>query len=145
MDTKPQNINLGFGLAREEKLASIRLLKQYKNVFAWNYDDHKTYDTSIIQHTIPIIADEKPVQQKLRKIHSNLESQIKSELNKLLKAKIIFPIRHSRWVSNLVPVRKKNGDIQICIDFRNLNKAYQKDNFPLLPMEQILQAIADQN
>eukprot|EP00253_Pinus_taeda_P027329 PITA_27329 len=42
----------------------------------------------------------------------------------------------------MVPVRKKNGDIRICIDFRNLNKARQKDNFPLPPMEQILQAVA---
>lgn len=42
----------------------------------------------------------------------------------------------------MVPVRKKSGDIRICIDFRNLNKAYLKDNFPLPPMEQILQAVA---
>ena len=91
-DTKPQNINLGLGLAPEEKLAYIRLLRQYKSVFAWNYDELKTYDTSIIQHTIPMIDDEKPIQQKLRKIHPNLENQIKSELNKLLKAKIIFPV-----------------------------------------------------
>jgi len=41
----------------------------------------------------------------------------------------------------MVLVRKKNGDVRICIDFRNLNKACQKDNFPLHPMEQILQAI----
>eukprot|EP00253_Pinus_taeda_P013364 PITA_13364 len=88
-----------------------------------------------------MIDNEKPVQQKLRKIHPNLENQIKIELNKLLKAKIIFPVRHSKWVSNMVPVRKKNGDIRICIDFRNLNKACQKDNFPLPPMEQILQAV----
>lgn len=89
-----------------------------------------------------MISNEKPVQQKLRKIYPNLEIQIKSELNRLLRANIIFPIRHSRWVSNLVLVRKKNGDIRICIDFRNLNKACQKDNFPLPPMEQILQSIA---
>lgn len=43
---------------------------------------------------------------------------------------------------NLVPVKNKNGDIRICIDFRNLNKACQKDNFPLPPMEQILQSVA---
>lgn len=89
-----------------------------------------------------MISDEKPIQQKLRKIHPNLESQIKAELNKLLKDKIIFPVRHSKWVSNLVPVRKKNGDIRICIDIRNLNKACQKDNFPLPTMEKILQSVA---
>lgn len=86
-------------------------------------------------------SNENPVQHKLRKIHPNLESQIKSELNKLLKAKIIFPIRHSKWVSNMVPVKKKSHDIRICIDFRNLNRACQKDNFPLPNMEKILQSV----
>lgn len=89
-----------------------------------------------------MIDNEKPVQQKLRKIQPNLENQIKTELNKLLKAKIIFPVRHSKWVSNMVPVRKKNKDITICIHFRNLNKACQKDTFCLPPMEQILQEVA---
>lgn len=46
-------------------------------------------------------------------------------------------------VSNLVPIRKKNGDIRICIDFRNLNKACEKDNFPLVTMEKILQSVVD--
>lgn len=42
----------------------------------------------------------------------------------------------------MVHIRKKNRDIRIYIDFQNLNKASRKDNFPLPPMEQILQAIA---
>ena len=58
-----------------------------------------------------MIYNDNPVQHKLRKIHPNLESQIKYELSKLLKARIIFTIRHSKWVSNLVPVKKKNRDI----------------------------------
>lgn len=33
-DIKPQNINLGLGLAPEERLAYVRLLKQYKSVFS---------------------------------------------------------------------------------------------------------------
>ena len=132
---KPQNINLGLGLRYEERISFIKLFKKYKDIFAWDYLDLKTYDTSIIQHTIPMISDDKPIQQELRKIHPNLEIQIKSELNKMLKDKIIFLVRHSNWVSNMVLVRKKNGDIRICIDFRNLNKACQKDNFPLPTME----------
>ena len=51
--------------------------KKYKNVFAWNYDNLRMFDTSIVKHTIPMISDEKPVQQKLRKIHPNHKSQIK--------------------------------------------------------------------
>ena len=61
-DLKPQNINLGLELELDEKLAFIGYLKRYKDVFAWNYEDLKTYDTSIIKHTIPMIFDEKPIQ-----------------------------------------------------------------------------------
>ena len=139
---KLQNVNLGLGLSSEERIWFIRLLKTYKGVYSWDYADLKTYDTFVIQHTIPMASNKKLVQQKLHKIHPNLESRIKSELNKLLKAKIIFPVRHSKWVSNMVPARKNKGDIRICIDFRNVNKACQKDNFPLPTMEQILQSVA---
>lgn len=88
-----------------------------------------------------MLSKQNPVQQKLRKIHPNLESQIKAELNKLFKVKIIFHVRHSNWVSNMVPIRKKNGNIRICIDFRNLNKARKKDNFPLATMEKTLHSV----
>lgn len=66
------------------------MLTKYKDVLAWSYEDLKTFDTSIIQHTIPMISNDKTVQQNLRKIHSNLENQIQTKLNKLLKAKSIF-------------------------------------------------------
>lgn len=61
-EDKPHNINLGLRLTSEEIFAFIILLNKYKNVFAWNYDDLKTYDTSIIQHAIPMIFEENPVQ-----------------------------------------------------------------------------------
>lgn len=136
-DHKPQNIKLGLGISTDKRYDFNDLFKIYKDVFAWNYDDLKTYESSIIQHTIPMLPNVKPIQQKLRKIDPNLEAYINTKLNKILKAKIILPVRHSTWVSNLVPVRNKNGDIRICIEFRNLKKACGKDNFSLAPMEQI--------
>ena len=74
-------------------------------------------------------------------MHPKLEPLIQSEVKKLLDAKIIFKVRHSEWVSNLVPVRKKSEEIRLCVDFRNLNHASDKDNYPILPMEQILQMV----
>ena len=64
------------------------------------------------------------------------------ELNKLIESKITFPIKHTSWVSNLVPVRKKNGEIRLCVDFYDLNRASLKDRHPLPSMEQILQVIS---
>ena len=99
------------------------------------------YDKNIIQHTIPIKPDQKPFRQKLRRINPKLLPSIEKEVNKLYKAGIIVPIRFSDWISNLVPVRKKTGEIRLCIDFRNLNKASLKDNYPLPKMDHILQRV----
>ena len=54
---------------------------------------------------------------------------------------MLFRSIFSKWLAKLVPVRKKSGEIRICIDFRNLNTASLKDNYPLPNMDQILQNI----
>jgi hypothetical protein len=138
----PKNVNLGKTVSKEDKKSYLKLFKEYQDVFAWSYRELKTYDTHIIQHTIPLKSGVKPFQQKLRKYHPSLEPLMYQELKKLLDAKIIFQVRHSAWVANLVPVRKKYGEIRLCVDFRNLNRASEKDNYPVPPMEQLLQTIS---
>jgi ribonuclease HI len=138
----PQCINLGVGCSEQEKTTFIKLFKEFKDVFAWTYDDLKTLDPNIIQHVIPMKPKTQPFQQKLRKMHPKLEPIVKKELNKLLNAKIIFLVRHTQWVSNLVPVRKKSGEIRLCVNFQNLNRVSDKDNYPVPPMEQILQQVS---
>ena len=60
----------------------------------------------------------------------------------LLKAKIIIPLRYSKWIANLVVVRKINREIRLCVDFRNLNKCSKKYNYPLPKMEHLLQRVS---
>jgi hypothetical protein len=129
-------------VSKEDKKAYLKLFKEYQDVFAWSYQELKTYDTHIIQHTIPLKYGIKPFQQNLRKYHPSLEPLMYQELKKLLDAKIIFQVRHFAWVANLVHVRKKSGEIHLCVDFRNLNRASKKDNYPVPPMEQLLQIVS---
>jgi hypothetical protein len=119
----------------------VKLLKEFPDVFAWSYDDLKVYDTSIIQHVIPIKEDHKPFKQKLRRINPLLLPLIEKEVKKLFEAKIIVSLRFSKWVANLVLVKKKSGEIRLCVDFRNLNKVSLKDNYPLPKMDHILQKV----
>ena len=63
-------------------------------------------------------------------------------MQKLLAAGFIKPIQHLRWLSNIVPVNKKNGQIRCCVDFRNLNKACSKDEFPLTNMDLLIDSAA---
>lgn len=43
----------------------------------------------------------------------------------------IRPINYPEWISNLVLVRKSDGNIRIWTDFKDINKACPKDDFPL--------------
>jgi len=137
----PKVIKISKSLPIDIKKKYIHLMKGYSNVFAWTYNDLKVYDPSIIQHTIPIKEDQLPFKQKLRRMNPMLLPLIDKEVKKLFDAKIIVSLRFSKWVANLVPVRKKNGEICLCVDFKNLNRVSLKDNYPLPKMDHILQKV----
>jgi len=48
-----------------------------------------------------------------------------------LQARFIAPVEIIDWFSPMVLVKKKNGKLQLCVDYRQLNKHTQKDHFPL--------------
>ena len=121
------------------------LLRQFKEVFTWSYDELRTYDTTVIDHKIPLKPGVKPFRQKLRQINPILLHVVKREVKKLLEEKIIVPLIYFDWVANLVPVRKKSGEIRLCIDFRNLNKSSLKDNYLLPKMDHVLERVVGAN
>ena len=71
-------------LPAKEKQGYVNLMKKYTDVFAWSYEDLKEYDTSIIQHTIPIKPGEKPFRKKLRRINPKLVPIIEKEVKNCL-------------------------------------------------------------
>ena len=77
-----------------------------------------------------------------RIFHTKIEGQIVKEVQKLLVAGFIKPIQHLCCLSNIVPIKKKNGQIRCSVDFRNLNKTYRKDEFPLPNMDLLLDSAA---
>jgi hypothetical protein len=140
--SQPKLINLYYELTVHQKSKYCSVLKEFSDVFSWKYSDLKTYDPDIIQHKIPLEKYTIPFKKKLRPINPLLLPVIKREIKKLLDAKIIIPLRYSKWIANLVIVRKKNGEVRLCVDFRNLNKCSKKDNYPLLKMEHLLRSIS---
>ena len=75
-ESKPKMIKLSKALPQQENEKYISLFKEFHYVFAWSYEDLKSYDTSIIQHQIPIKEDQNPFKQKLRRINLVLMSLI---------------------------------------------------------------------
>jgi ribonuclease HI len=142
---EPRIVKISKYLPPEMKGKYADLLQQYKDVFAWSYDELRTYDTTVIEHKIPLKPGVKPFRQKLRQINPILLPVVEKEVKKILDAKIIVPLRYSDWVANLVPVRKKSGEIRLCVDFRNLNKSSLKDNYPLPKMDHVLEKVVGEN
>ena len=95
-------------------------------------------DPSIVVHEIKTYPTAKHVRKKLRQVHPQKAAAIKAEIEKLLKAGFIYPIPLTEWVSNVVLVNKNKGTIRVCIDFRDLNKACPKEDFPTPHIDQII-------
>jgi hypothetical protein len=68
---------------------------------------------------------------------------IKAEVEKILQLGVIYPIPLTKWVSNIIPVAKKQGTIHVCVDYRDLNKACPKDNYPTPFINQIIDNCAE--
>ncbi|KAK1629370.1 hypothetical protein QYE76_003685 [Lolium multiflorum] len=73
----------------------------------------------------------RPFQQRARQMKAEVLEEVKKEIKKMLDAGFIRPCRYAEWISNVVPVEKKDGRWRVAIDFRNLNSATPKDEYPM--------------
>jgi hypothetical protein len=84
--------------------SSWNCCKNFVMFLSWSYEDIRGFDPNIIQHSIPIKEGENPVRKKQRHVNPALKATIRKEVEKILNAHIIFPVKYFEWVSNLVPV-----------------------------------------
>ena len=75
-------VHIGNTLTSFEKDALVTLLKEFKEVFAWLYEDMPEIDTYIVQHCIPTNLTMKPVKSKLRRMKPEWTFKIKEEVEK---------------------------------------------------------------
>ncbi|XP_045809918.1 uncharacterized protein LOC123904281 [Trifolium pratense] len=120
----------------------VELLKEFKDCFAWDYNEMPGLDRNLVEHRLPIRPDKKPVKQSPRRFAPEILSKIKEEIERLLRSKFIRTARYVEWLANIVPVIKKNGSLRICIDFRDLNNATPKDEYSMPVAEMLIDSAA---
>ena len=133
-DENSRLIKIGLTLNEKEKKDLQELLMEFQEVFAWSYEDMPRIDPEIAQHHIDTHDHMVPVKQNLRRMRIECLLKIKEEVTKKLKVGFmgfIKLIHQAEWTTNVIPVPKKVGKVRKCMDFRDLNKACQKDDFPL--------------
>jgi len=86
--------------------------------------------THLVEHKIET-DDSKPVRQALRRHPVAYLPLIDEYVQGMQDSGIIEPRIGSEWVSNIMLVRKKDGALRYCIDYRGLNAVTTKANYPL--------------
>ena len=124
-------------LTLEEGEGYLKLLVEYKDVFAWTYKEMLGLNPNIALHHLTVKKGVCPVKQAQRRFRPELIPQIEIEVNKLIEAGFIREVQYPEWIANIVPIKKKNGQIRVCVDFCDLNNACPKDDFSL-PITEVM-------
>lgn len=113
------------------------LLQQYASVFPSHEGDLGC--TNLISHDIPLL-DDVPVRQRYRRLPPSEYEVVKEHINQLLESQVIRE-SSSPYGSPIVLVKKKDGSLRMCVDYRQLNNKTRKDAFPLPRIEESLDAL----
>jgi len=128
------SVKLGEPEARELR----ELLGEYQDVFA--KEDLDLGHFTAIQHKIDT-GDARPTKQRMRHTPLVFVAEEEANLKKMLQAKVIQP-SVSEWASVPVLVRKRDGSVRWCVDYRPLNAVTVKDVFPLPLAEECTNTLA---
>ncbi|XP_071926061.1 uncharacterized protein [Coffea arabica] len=112
--TEVKKIKISVHLNKGQRKEMIKFLTMFQDVFAWSYDDMPGISTDIVVHRLPTDPNFLPIKQKPRKFKPDMSLKIKEQIEKQLNARIIM----------------KSEEVRVCVDYRDLNKASPKDDFP---------------
>ncbi|KAL3679659.1 hypothetical protein R1sor_022615 [Riccia sorocarpa] len=135
-------LKISKALQQEELQQFGELFLEYQDIFAWSIEDMPGIPRHFGEHRIDLIEGAVPVRQRQYRMNPKYSLMVKDEIDKYLKAGIIYPVLSSEWVSPMVVVPKKNGKIRVCQDFRKLNAVTKKDHHPLPFIDQVLDQVS---
>lgn len=125
---------LGPGLDTQQQDEMLKVLKEFPDTLS-----KEPGKTKLIEHHIHTTSD-RPIRQQPYRLPKAYQEEVEAELQAMEEAGIIEPSR-SEWAFPIVVVRKKSGDIRICIDYRKLNKVTQGDAYPMPRIDDILDSL----
>lgn len=124
-------------LSPEQEQQGKALLQKYQHVFSQGDGDLGC--TSLVEHEVHL-TDDIPIRQRYRRLPPSQYDQVKIHIQELLSSGIVRP-SSSPYASPIVVVKKKDGSIRLCVDYRLLNAKTRKDAYPLPRIEESLDAL----
>lgn len=127
------------GLSSVEVKAVHELLQRHKGVFSQG--DNDLGRTHMTRHQIDT-GTAKPIRMHPRRVPLHLQQEVADHIKQMLDNDIIRP-SCSPWAAPVVPVRKKDGSLRFCVDYRKLNEVTVKDAYPLPRIDDALDSLAN--
>ncbi|XP_071902705.1 uncharacterized protein [Coffea arabica] len=141
-DRPEHTVKVGTCLGELVRSSLESLLEEYTEIFAWSADDMPGIPTELAVHRLHVDPNVRPVKQKKRNFAPERNEVVKSEVGKLLEAKIVKEVYYPTWLANPVLVKKEVKAWRMCVDFTDLNKACPNDCYPLPRIDQLMDSTA---
>lgn len=113
------------------------ILQDYEDVFSEELGEFKDYEYEIM-----VDKDVPPKAQRQRPVPAMIESKLKAEIERMLKEDVIEEATGTSWISPVHIVYKGNGELRICVDLREVNKAVIRERFPIPRIQDILRQLS---
>ena len=127
------------GVSTEEYQQVLSFLEQYHDVFSLTESDRG--ETDLVEMSIET-GDATPRKQAARRLPFAVRQEVTRQLQNMQEQKIILPST-SPWASPIVLVRKKDGSLRFCVDYRTLNAVTKPDRFPLPRIDDMLDELGN--
>ncbi len=116
-DVEPQMVKTNAQLEIGKVLEVEQIFKEFKDVFAWTYKDLKGIPLELTQHIIELDTTIPLAHQARYRLNPNYATIVKQNIDKLLVDGFIEYVKEITWLSSIVVVPKKNGQLKIYINF----------------------------
>ena len=110
---------------------------EHHNIFSLDQNEIGCTDTA--EHVIELL-DTEPFKERFRRIAPPLVEEVREHIQEMLDGGVICPSQFP-WCNAVVLVRKKDGGLRFCIDFRRLNSWTKKDAYPLPRMQETMESM----
>ena len=115
----------------------IEVLNKYRHLFAFKMSDLTL--AKGVEHEIELTTDI-PIKRPPYRVSHKEREVIENQIKEMLDSQVIRP-SNSPFSSPIVLVKKKDGSLRFCIDYRELNKITRKDNYPLPIVNDLIHAL----
>ncbi|KAK3745994.1 hypothetical protein QZH41_005777 [Actinostola sp. cb2023] len=115
----------------EDNTEAKKLLDEYADVFKGLGCLEGHYHIKIDSSVLPVV-------HPARKVPFAIKDRLKAELDRMENIGAITKVTEpTEWVNSIVVTEKKNGNVHVCLDPRDLNKAVKREYYPMRTVEEI--------